>query len=173
MFALWTGLFLALVLAWVRWDSDGDLFYTRWARLFWQTVLIGVSIAVFTLLISFVIYSPHCGERRLDQTQSVVALNDTSSVYGSFFLGIGTIQGTMVYVYYTDEGNGIYQFHSADAHRCEVHEVEGIAPRVETWGPHYKSPGCDYLFFQSVMSERYRFYIPPGSVQQNIGIDLR
>jgi hypothetical protein len=133
----------------------------------------GMLIAGLCAGLSCIVFTERDGEWRVDQTDSIVILQDNPSTSGSFFLGSGVIEGSMVYVYYTDEGPGIYQFHKVDATRAEVHEVAGVEPYVETLGRHFKARVGDHLLWQSFCSDNYIFYIPPGSLTQAISLDLR
>lgn len=133
----------------------------------------GIVTSAIVFGCSWSVYSDTCGEMRQESEATMVALADNSSVYGSFFLGTGTLDKTMVYVYYTKEGDGVYQFRTVDAHRAEVHEVDGVQPHVETWERHFKAPGADHIMWQSLYLDRYKFYIPPGTLRQNMTIDLQ
>lgn len=144
-----------------------------WIGVIGRVFIIGILIGGLCTGLSFLIKNESVGEWRVDETIQMVALADHSSQAGEFFLGCGTNEGTMVYVYYSDEGNGVYRFHSVDARYAEVHEVEGVDPYAETLGRHFRTRCGDHLLWQSIIADYYVFYIPPGTLQQTIVLDLQ
>src|SRR5690606_33477623 len=62
-------------------------------------------------------------------TNSLIALKDTSSLQGSFFLGTGSINGEMKYTFYYEADNG-FKLKQLDNYRVSIKYDNH--PRIET-----------------------------------------
>lgn len=185
MLAVYGTVFLVVVALWLGYDAQKaeprhvrySIFGDRTSStIVWPiktTFFGGIFVALLTLGISFGVYGDVIGEPYLSDDSRMVALADNNTIEGHWgFLGVGYVEGTMAYVYYTQEGDGVYRFRCVDARDATVHEIPGVTPHVEKWTRHFKAPGADHLLWQSVGGTRYVFYIPPGTLRQNLDIDL-
>lgn len=82
-------------------------------------------------------------------------------VHGTFFLGIGSVDGYQVYNYFAKVGPHDYQESWAYTSNSTIHESNGT-PHVEYWKQ--KSPNNWLGLFSDGESETYEFYVPSGSV---------
>lgn len=98
---------------------------------------------------------------------SLEAINDNSSVSGSFFLGSGSVNGRMVFSYYQKSGDS-YQLLQQDADRSLVKYTDGI-PTVEYLKDCSSIPSLESI----CSSPRFIFYVPRGSIQSNYNLDAK
>lgn len=112
-------------------------------------------------------------EWKISSTTNLIALNDSSQINGSFFLGCGTIGEDTVYKYIvnTDKGKQIREINT-DNNDVYIKEYNGT-PKIEinTW--EFKNE--KYYWFASPIwkDDEVIFYIPEGSVTNNFSIDLK
>lgn len=109
------------------------------------------------------------------KTYNMAAIQDNSSVKGSFFLGSGSINGTMKYVYYYMEDSNSYRMNQVDYDKAKVIYsseppkviIYHLTEDVNTLRSKFNTGG---LLRET---EWYEFYIPKGSIQNNFTLDAK
>lgn len=97
--------------------TDGYSDLVDWSGMIFLSTLV-IAAVWFVLEIGLSSWLPHQNvHTRLD----LAALRDNVSSQGTFFLGTGSVQGTLSYIYYLKQGNA-YQFESLDASDVTVYE---------------------------------------------------
>ena len=111
-------------------------------------------------------YHEKVGEYKL------VALKDTGSVEGSFFLGTGYFQGSAAYRYYYQLDENIIAMNQRSfSDGFITYITDGSKPRVVTTKEHFKSGFLNHLFWD-VKGYEDTYYVPEGSVLNEIRLDL-
>lgn len=105
---------------------------------------------------------------------SLVALSDSGSVSGQFWLGCGTLDSELAYYYYERQGN-LIAGRTIDADRAVLAEDEAESPYVTYWQP---IPSHDAWPWQRWVDPNQRppalvFHIPPHSVLNQYKMDLQ
>ena len=103
---------------------------------------------------------------------NLVALKDSNSSDGSFFLGTGYFQGSAAYRYYyelTPDIIGMNQTRYSDGFVRYIDD--GSKPRVIQTKEHFKSSFLNHLFFD-VKGYEDTYYVPEGSILNEIRLDL-
>lgn len=145
---------------------------------FFESAGLSLLISLLSLLASFIgamiigaiFYTPERIEVGTQTTSEIYALADNSGIEGSFFLGSGSIDEEMKYVYVVEvEGKG-YKMHTIDADSAYVQYYDGTPKMVETtyW---FKSELLNFFGICPSGTE-YIFYIPEGSITNSYVIDL-
>ena len=111
-------------------------------------------------------------EPELIRSSSLTAIQDNSTISGSFFLGSGSIDGVMVYNYYVDSGNGAYSLETVKAEQAKIKYSDDV--RVETYRPHSTNEFLlSDVFFSDEADKTYVFYVPEGSIANNYTLDAK
>lgn len=106
------------------------------------------------------------------ETTYIYAMSDTMGIEGSFFLGTGSVDSEMKYVYMTKTDKGMKIAEPIDTKDAYINYIEeGEAPRIEK--VHYITDS-DLLNFLFIFpqSETY-IYVPEGTVKEVYNIDLK
>ena len=107
------------------------------------------------------------------QVIELQALKDNDEIYGSFFIGSGTINKKQYYYYLTETPKGVQQQKIEANHNVYLNYTkEGDTPRIEV--QKFKC-GNELLHFLSHgMGDysEYYIYIPEGSIAHEFSIDL-
>lgn len=122
--------------------------------------LLGVCIALaFPMQIGYKQYS-----------YPIASIKDNSSVSGQFFLGSGQVQGTMVYVFYTEE-NGVYRMNQAPYANVEIIFTEK-EPKVYVTEP-FRTDAWQNLFALdlTINPKTYVISVPNGSIKSVYNLD--
>lgn len=103
-------------------------------------------------------------------TYNIEALQDNNSVSGSFFLGSGSIDGKMKYVFYyeIDGGFKMAQIDYNDAIIKYSDTVKAIRYKEE--------PTDDLINWFAVdicMSDTYEIFVPKGTIKNNYNLDAQ
>lgn len=117
---------------------------------------IGLLIALFV---------PHENET-ITTTYEIETIKDNNSVFGSFFIGSGQIEGKMKYVFYykTDDAFKIKQI---DYDKVSI-KYSNETPKVEKYINCSKSK-----FSITFKNERYIVFVPQGTIKQNYTLDAQ
>lgn len=134
----------------------------------------GLVVGVFLYVVIVESYFPVEKEYVKDWDMPILALNDNASISGRFFLGTGSIDGSMKYFYLYQADRGIKTgYVSAD--ESYVNETDTYSPRIE----HYiqRPVGGKYRVFlpdpDSQYEDYYNLVIPKGSIMYNYRVDLQ
>ena len=97
----------------------------------------------------------------------LIALQDNYEIEGSAFLFSSIVDEEMNYVYlYEDPARGI-TYKSIDADDCYIKYInEGERPYIQKWEERCESDFWYWLF--ALGRTRYTFYLPKGSVIENV-----
>ncbi|MBU5331739.1 hypothetical protein KQI61_05980 [Anaerocolumna aminovalerica] len=112
-------------------------------------------------------------EWQTSSTTNLVALNDSSQINGSFFLGCGTIGEDTAYKYIVNTNKG-KQVREINAKNNNVYIKEyNNTPKIEI--KKWEFINEKYYLFASPAwkDDEVIFYIPEGSVTNNFSIDLK
>mgnify|MGYP001216093432 CR=1 FL=1 len=105
------------------------------------------------------------------QEESLLAINDTSSTEGRFFLGSGYVEGKMKYIYIVSM-NEEMQMKSAFIDNVKLVYSDDL--KVETYSAEFKSKFIKFLLREPNFSDdQYKIYIPEGTIKQDYIIDLQ
>ena len=137
----------------------GFLFYTIVGACF--GILVGLGIAMLL---------PAKLETKV-YTQNLECLQDNNSVNGGFFLGTGSIEGKMKYVYYYKDADSLYHLKQIDYANASIKYSDEI-PKIETYK---EEPTKDFInyFAWDYTEDKYIIYIPKGSIKQNFTLDAQ
>jgi hypothetical protein len=133
--------------------------------------LIGVFLGLFVAF-AFVMGGPQHASVERSRTP-LVALQDTVSVQGRFFLGSGSINGELVYVYYYETEDGGIRSGYVSANRSVVYEEDRADALVVTY-EEYLEPSPFRLIsgYNGASSRTYKIYVPKGTVVRSFQLDL-
>lgn len=169
---MWTIIILAIIGAIVGiviiWGGIGDL----------KDILIYVSAAVMGAPMGAIIgiavaVSIPAKTKLVVDAYKIESLQDNNSIHGGFFLGCGSVNGEMRYVFYyeTDGGYKMKQLRADDVlikyaddnPRIEVHKkirTDDLINKFSLRG------GCGYCV-------KYIIYVPKGTIKQNYVLDAQ
>lgn len=107
-------------------------------------------------------------------------LQDNGGVEGSFFLGCGTIDSKMVYVFYygagkTEEGDTIYRMGQIDADEADVVYINRESDEAPHLIKYVKQSSDAFMNNFSVACGKtwYRIYVPKGTIQNGYSLDAK
>lgn len=105
----------------------------------------------------------------VSETRNLRVMNDNKGHESAFFLFAGA-SGDYNYFNYYSERNGIFTLNNIDADYVEIVETTG-PPRVETI--HQVKNNSHFTVFPYDGWDTYRFFIPEGTIKQNIQLDAK
>lgn len=139
---------------------------------FLESLLIGILFTLIGIVVAIfggIICNPQVPEV---ETTYIYAMSDTMGVEGSFFLGSGSVDSEMKYIYMEKTEKGMRIADPIDTENAYINYIEeGETPRIEkVW---YKTDS-DLLNFLFIFpnSETY-IYVPEGTVKEVYNIDLQ
>lgn len=97
---------------------------------------------------------------------NLAALNDGSSVNGTFFLGGGTIDSDPSYMFYTENG-GDYKLRQVYADDAVV-RFSKETPKIE-----YHNPRSQFWTYWNMNNTYYVFKVPEGSIKYSYSLDAK
>ena len=103
-------------------------------------------------------------------TYNIEALQDNSSISGSFFLGSGSIDGSMKYVFYYEDDGG-FKMKQIDYDKAIIKyssEIKVIKYKEEPTDNIINIFAVDICF-----SEKYEIFVPKGTIKNNYNLDAR
>ena len=121
-------------------------------------------LTAIIISLSFILFGCDKKEIRRD----LVAFTNGSSISGSFFLGIGSIEGVPVYKYLYKENGGIRQDYYYAKHSI-VYETDETKNSYVTFT--YLGWGCGEISNINCIRNPI-FYIPRGSINYQFSLDL-
>lgn len=132
--------------------------------------LIGVLVSTLTSLIIFCSPSVNVDYTLID-TQPIYALEDNITHNGRYYLGSGTKNGDAAYFYVIEDDWGI-KIESKDTDYAYIVYDNEESPRVEIYDGKWANPFIKMLGFFNP-EDRYKFYVPEGTITTNMNIDLQ
>ncbi len=116
---------------------------------------------------------PADGEKYVAETWKLSAIQDNSEINGKFILGSGNFNGTMSYMFYYEK-NGVYRLDAVNCRLTTIEYTNGESRieildvrRTNTKHNRYTLANPD------ITGERYKFYIPEGSIKFEINLDAK
>ena len=108
-----------------------------------------------------------------DEPISLVALCDNMGTNGTFYLGSGTIDSEIKYVYaYEDEDLGMIT-KTKSANECYIKNIpNGEKPYMVKWKEIPKANFWTWLFGKPIPTEKITFYVPATAVYAGYNIDF-
>jgi hypothetical protein len=105
------------------------------------------------------------------EKHEIANLQDNSNIYGSFFLGCGSMDERMVYYSYVEE-NGLYYLKKFETKNVLI-RFSNQTPHIESWvNAPIKGEIINYFAIDDP-NYKYIFYIPQGSIKQNFNLDAQ
>lgn len=149
------------ILTWLNWrELDMSIFAA-----FFTSLVSAIPCFLIGGIISMYVFGPAPMECKYKQ--ELVAMKDTSTVSGSFFLGTGRVNSDMCYIYLVDTDKGLTtKTLKQKSNEVYIKYTDG-QPYLEYWS------GVDDLWRLQSEFPYYIFYLPDGSVINNVyEIDL-
>lgn len=164
---LLTGYFCWKEFMW-GYKSFGD-----WVGYIAMTFLGGLCGVAISLLASLVICcSPSVNvDYTLVDTKPIYALEDNITNNGYYYLGSGTKDGDAAYFYVVEDDWGM-KVESKDTDYSYIIYDNDEEPHVEIYDGEWSNPLIKALGFIGP-ENRYKFFVPEGSMTSNINIDLQ
>lgn len=100
----------------------------------------------------------------------LIALQDNSSAYGSFFLGCGTVEEEQYYYYIVQEKLGMKE-EKVEADNAYI-QYSKDAPHIDVINRTFSKEWYNWFAFPT-WDNCYIFYIPEGSVTTQFNVDLK
>lgn len=135
--------------------------------------IVGFLVAMFIGLFAY------SGTHDVSETHKLESIQDNSTVHGSFFLGIGTVDGNPTYSWYEETGPNTFERMDVDASSGRVHYVAADeSPHYvvtyeksdsgfwHTWGVNVDSGNHEY-------ATGYDFYVPKGTITHDFKLDAQ
>lgn len=137
-------------------------------------ILLGgfLGVAVSLLASLFICCSPNVNvDYTLVDTKPIYALEDNITNNGHYYLGSGTKDGDAAYFYVIEDEWGM-KVESKDTDYSYIIYDNDKKPRVEIYDGEWSNPLIKALSFIGP-ENRYKFFVPEGSMTSNINIDLQ
>lgn len=131
-------------------------------------LLVSIALgAIFGLLVAFLL--PAKMEPKID-TYKIVTLQDNNLISGQFFLGSGTIEGKMKYVFYYEEKDNEFRMMQIDYDDASIKYSD--IPKVEAHG---ETPTKAFInkFAVDMEDIKYIIYVPEGTIKTNYNLDAQ
>lgn len=106
----------------------------------------------------------------IEEDHQLVSIRDGSGMYGSFFLGTGTIQDRQYYIFYTKDGEGFRpQKVSWDNGSVKIFEENRTDGTLHI--TYQKSALAPYWAMPIKCGFRYEFHIPTGTINKTFRLE--
>lgn len=135
-------------------------------------IIVGIlgAIAV-TSMVSYIVTNDNNTVYVKTSETQIIALQDNSSVSGSFFLGSGSIKGVMKYTYLTNTEDGI-KMNQVNSESSYILEENASNPRIIVSTPEFTNKSLWWWATSPWRGVKTQIYIPKGSVKTNYNVDL-
>jgi hypothetical protein len=132
------------------------------------TIVVGAIAGVVGLVIALCIPSKTF---MAEYEYKIMVLQDNSSIQGSFFLGTGSVNGTMKYFMYVDYGDHV-KMESLSTSRTKIKYSDKayLEIKQKTQVPNALINKFSILFDDS---EEFTIYVPEGTIKQNYILDAQ
>jgi hypothetical protein len=147
----------------------------------WFFIYLGYSIGgiIVGALIGFFItvLTPKDCEVVVIKTTELENIKDNSMTSGNFFLGCGSINGSMVYTFYEKIDTNEFQLRTISCYVTTIAYTDSV-PRIEEYSlrelnnEHNRKYTIGLSLFPYVSAfSQYKIYVPKGSIKQNYVLD--
>jgi hypothetical protein len=150
-----------------------------WTYLEWQfsQILGHIIVSIFFIFIfsiaGFVVayILPMDTETKID-TYKIICLQDNNDQSGKLFLGTGSIEGKMKYVFYYQE-DSIYKLKQIDCENASI--ILSDSARVERYRKEKTKAFINYFALDDLCEHSMMFviYVPKGSIKNNYNLDAQ
>ena len=166
---------LAVVFTGISWWNEfmyGYKSFSDWVSFIGMTFLGGLAGVAISLIASLIIScSPAEVDYTLIDTQPIYALQDNVTHGSPYYIGSGVKDGDAAYFYVTEDDWGM-KINSKDTDYSYVIYDNDEEPRVEIYDGEWANPVIKILGFIGP-ENRYKFYVPEGTMTADINIDLQ
>lgn len=162
VFAVLIGV-LVVATTWDYIDDFSDYFIA-----FMQFLLGAIFGCIIGALVALILPAK---EQEIKYTHRLEALQDGNRVSGSFFLGCGTIDGKMQYVYYYESPDG-YRMNQIGYDEVVI-KYSDENPRIDIYKMEPIKGKFINLFAIDMLTERNVIYVPKGTIKQNFTLDAQ
>lgn len=143
-----------------------------------EKILMGITFILISMLLTLIFGIAAIGiatansEVRYEVTSSkdIIALQDNDSVNGNFFLGTGSVNDKMKYVYMVKDNEG-YRMETLNAN--EVTIVYSDEKKVEIQEARFANKNIGLWFGVPMSDVKYKIYVPEGTIKNEYNIDLQ
>ncbi len=119
---------------------------------------------------------PPITEEKIISSHEIVSLQDNGNISGSFFLGCGSVNGRMNYIYYYEISPGSYAMNMLDYSDVTILFTEGM-PKIEKIQDvkvkHHKKNKFAIQGYKGERPDRYKIYTPKGTILSNFKLDAQ
>lgn len=101
------------------------------------------------------------------------SLQDNSQTHGHFFLGSGSIEGKMMYVFYVQQEDSTFRLYQVDYSDASIKYSTNSPKEHITWT--HPKENLWNKFALDIMPDEYTyvFEVPKGSIQNNYSLDAQ
>lgn len=157
---------IGILVSATEWDYIDDFF--DYFPAFIQFMLGAIMGCLVGLFVAWLLPAK---EQEVKYTYNLETLQDGNRVSGSFFLGCGTIDGKMQYVYYYESQDG-YRMNQIDYDKVVI-KYSADNPRIETYRMEPIKGKFINNFAFDVTKERNIIFVPKGTIKQNFSLDAQ
>lgn len=138
---------------------------------FLALLMVGMASFLVTLGVSGI--ATHYADKKytVKQESPLLALQDNTSVSGHFYLGGGSFNGSMQYVYMVPTSEGT-QMVTVGVNQ-NVFVIESDNPKVEIYEVKFSNNILNYFAEPIEQYNRTKLYIPKGSIKYDYNVDLK
>lgn len=170
MFYLLLSVMLIAVFIVIRLKND---YFFSWADKLGAIIIQGFIGAFVSFIIStivgVIIYSNYSHFTKIEEKQ-IIALSDSYGANGSFFLGSGRLENSMKYIYVT-KNNEEMNMQTVDVD--EVSLIYSNDKKAEKYQTQLSEKMEFWFGSELAREEKYKIYIPEGSIKQEFNVDLK
>ena len=139
---------------------------------FWKLTVVTIGVMSFVFIISLIIaLIIPCKTYMAKHEYKIIALQDNASVEGNFFLGIGSVNGTMKYFMYVDYGDHVkMETLSTSCTKIKYSNKPYLEIQQRSKVPRAFRNNFALLFNDH---EEFTIYVPYGTIKQNFTLDAK
>ena len=156
-----------------EWDVADSILGRIWLCIYAPIVSGILWFIVFFIVGVFIGIFP---ERKYVPTESknIVAISDNLQTKGSFFLGTGSLDGTLYYFYYEQAKDSGYIQGKVKVENAEIYEQDSIKnPKIQFYTKEFVNNNWNnWAFLITCSFERAEIFVPKGSIKRNFNFDL-
>ena len=140
-------------------------------------ILGGLKSIIVTILLGAICFSIISVEADIQTVPSsntqLYALQDSNSVQGTFFMGCGSIDGSMKYTYLIKDGDA-FQLKTINTNGVNIKETDS-EPHIVFYKNVYKNPKVAWWVgdVPIIDNPNPEIYIPKGTIEYGFNIDLK
>lgn len=113
-----------------------------------------------------VVNAPHYEYRVITTNTSIYSLHKQQTIEGGFFLGCGSIDGVMQYVFYADAGGGGFVLQTLPAKDVVIYQDESEHPYLKHSAEYNVNVETGEIQFTRFGTTHNELHVPPGTIIQ-------